>query len=197
MSGLLDTIKGAIGDSMVEQLSQQVGGQKDGVQRVIAAGLPMMLTALQKNARSESGAGALANALERDHDGGLLSQLGGLFGSSQQQNMGEKILGHVLGDKQGRVNQGLSQASGLGGQDVSKILASLAPVVMGALGQKKKQQGLGVNGLQELLNGERSQMKQQQPQLGALENMLDADGDGDVDLSDVLSKGSGLLKGFF
>jgi hypothetical protein len=30
-----------------------------------------------------------------------------------------------------------------------------------------------------------------------IESMLDSDGDGDVDMSDVLKKGSGLLGAFF
>jgi hypothetical protein len=33
--------------------------------------------------------------------------------------------------------------------------------------------------------------------MGMIEGMLDSDGDGDVDLGDILKKGSGLLSGFF
>ncbi len=197
MSGILDLIKSSVGEQLIDSMSKQAGGNKEGVQRAVAAALPMLLSALQKNSQSSEGANALANALDKDHDGGILGQMGGLLGQSSHQSMGEKILGHVLGGKQNRVNQGLAKASGLGGQDVGNILASLAPVVMGALGQAKREQGLDVSGLQDLLAGERNKVKQQQPQLGMLESLLDADGDGDLDVSDVMKKGSGLLKGFF
>lgn len=197
MSSILDVIKSSVGDQLIDSMSKQTGGNKEGVQRAVAAALPMLLSALQKNSKSNQGARELANALDKDHDGGILGQLGGLLGQSSHQSMGEKILGHVLGGSQNQVNQGLAKASGLGGQDVGRILATLAPVVMGALGQAKREKGLDAGGLQDLLAGERRKAKQQQPQLSMLESLLDADGDGDLDVSDVMKKGSGLLKGFF
>ena len=197
MSGIFDLIKNSIGDSVMNQVSQQIGGNKEGAQRAVAAAVPMLLSALQKNAQSESGAQSLANALEKDHDGGILGNLGSMFGQSQSQSMGEKILGHVLGGRQQNVSNQLSQATGMGGADVTKILASLAPVVMGAVGKAKKENNLGVSGLQNLLTQERQSIQKQQPNLNFLEKALDSDGDGDVDLSDVLKKGSGLLSGFF
>lgn len=197
MSGILDLIKNQVGNELVEKMTGQVSGNKEGVQRAVAAALPMLLSALQKNAQSTEGAKSLANALEKDHDGGILDQLGSMLGQGQVESMGDKILGHVLGSKQGQVNQGLAKATGMGGQDMSKILASLAPVVMGALGKTKREKGLDASGLQDFLTGERKQAQRKQPQLGMLEGLLDADGDGDLDISDVMKKGSGLLKGFF
>ncbi|WP_154222443.1 DUF937 domain-containing protein [Marinicella rhabdoformis] len=197
MSGILDLIKDQVGGELVEQMVGQVSGNKEGVQRAVAAALPMLVSALQKNAQSVQGANALANALEKDHDGGILDQLGSMLGQGKVESMGDKILGHVLGSKQGQVNQGLAKATGMGGQDMGKILASLAPVVMGALGKTKREKGLDASGLQDLLTNERGKAQQKQPQLGMLEGLLDADGDGDLDVSDFMKKGSGLLKGFF
>ncbi len=197
MSGILDLIKNSIGNQAVEQVGRQVGGNKDATQRAIAAAIPMLLSALQKNTKSRSGAESLANALERDHDGGILGNLGSVLGQSNNQSMGEKILGHVLGQRQQNVSNQLGKATGLGSADVGKILANLAPVVMGAVGKAKRENNLGVSGLQDLLSQERKTIKKQQPNLGFLEKALDGDGDGDVDLSDVLKQGSGLLAGFF
>ncbi len=197
MSGIFDLIKNSIGQQAVEQVSQQVGGNKDATQRAIAAAIPMLLSALQKNTKSRSGAESLANALDKDHDGGILGNLGSMFGQSRNQSMGEKILGHVLGGRQQNVSSQLGKATGLGGSDITKILANLAPVVMGAVGKAKRENNLGVSGLQDLLSQERKTIKKQQPNLSFLEKALDGDGDGDVDLSDILKQGSGLLSGFF
>ncbi len=197
MSGVLDLIKSSIGQQAADQVAQQVGGNQEATQRAIAAGIPLLLSALQKNAKSKSGAASLANALEKDHDGGVLGNLGALFGQSSYQSTGEQILGHVLGNRQNNVANQLGKATGLGSADVNKILANLAPVVLGAVGQAKKQNNLGVSGLQDLLKQERKSIKKQQPNLGFLEKALDSDGDGEVDLSDVLKQGSGLLSGFF
>lgn len=196
MSGILDLIKSNIGDGVMEQIAGQMGGDKGAVQKATAAALPALLGALQRNANSSQGAESLANALDRDHDGGVLANLGGLLGQSQSSSMGEKILSHVLGSKKDALSQQLGQMSGLDSQQAGGLLASLAPVVMGALGKAKKEQGLDASGLQNMLNAERSELEKQ-PQAGLLAGLLDADGDGDVDASDLLKKGSDLLGGFF
>ncbi len=197
MSGIFDLIKNSIGEQAVEQVAKNVGGNKQATQRAIAAAIPMLLSALQKNTKSRRGAESLANALEKDHDGGILNNLGSLLGQSSHQSTGERILGHVLGRRTDNVSNQLGKATGLGSADVTKILANLAPVVLGAVGQAKRQNNLGVSGLQDMLKQERKTIKKQQPNLSFLEKALDSDGDGDVDLSDVLKQGSGLLKGFF
>ena len=186
-----------MGQQAVEQVSKQVGGNSEMTQRAIAAAIPMLLSALQKNSKSQSGAESLARALDKDHDGGILGSLGSLLGQSSNQSAGEKILGHVLGGRRDNVANQLGKATGLGGADVTKILANLAPVVLGAVGKAKREHNLDVSGLQDLLKQERKSIKKQQPNLSFLEKALDGDGDGDVDLSDVLKQGSGLLKGFF
>lgn len=197
MSGIFDLIKSSLGQREVEQVSREVGGNQEATQRAIAAAIPLLLSALRKNTKSRSGAESLANALERDHDGGILGNLGSILGQSRNQSMGEKILGHVLGGRRDNVSTQLGKATGLGSADVTKILANLAPVVLGAVGKAKRENNLGVSGLQDLLKQERKTIKKQQPNLSFLEKALDGDGDGDVDLSDVLKQGSGLLKGFF
>ena len=197
MSGIFDLIKNNLGQQAVEQVTRQVGGNKDATQMAIAAAIPMLISALQKNTKSKSGAESLANALEKDHDGGILDNLGSLLGQSSTQSMGEKILGHVLGGNQGNVSNKLGKATGLGSADVTKILANLAPVVLGAVGKAKRENNLGASGLQDLLRQERKTIKKAQPNLSFLEKALDGDGDGDVDLSDILKQGGGLLGGLF
>ena len=197
MSSIFDLIKNNLGQQAVEQVTQQVGGNKEATQMAIAAAIPMLISALQKNTKSKSGAESLANALEKDHDGGILGNLGALLGQSSTQSMGEKILGHVLGGNQDNVSNKLGKATGLGSTDVTKILANLAPVVLGAVGKAKRENNLGASGLQDLLRQERKTIKKAQPNLSFLEKALDGDGDGDVDLSDILKQGGGLLGGFF
>ena len=166
MSGIFDLIKNSIGQQAIQAVTNQIGGNKDAGQRAVAAAIPMLLSALQKNSQSETGAQSLANALDKDHDGGILGSLGSMFGQSQNQSMGEKILGHVLGGRQQNVTSQLGQATGLGGSDITKILANLAPAVMGAVGQVKKQQNLDASGLQNLLSQERNSIQQKQTNLG-------------------------------
>jgi len=197
MSQIMDMITSQLGSGLMDQVASKIGGDRDNTQRAIAAALPLLLGALRRNAKSERGAASLNNALERDHDGGILGNLGGLLTSRDNQSVGGKILGHVLGSRQQNVSRQLGQASGLGSQNAGQLLSMLAPVVMGALGKAKRESSLDMSGLQDLLGSEQRQLRKRQPQMGALERMLDSDGDGDVDVKDMLSKGSGLLGAFF
>jgi hypothetical protein len=127
----------------------------------------------------------------------MLDNLSGLLGGSSMQD-GSKILGHVFGNKQNNMQQQLGRATGLGGQGAGDLMSMLAPMVMGALGKAKQNNNMGAGGLQDLLKQEQQTMQKRQPkQAGLIEGMLDSDGDGDVDLSDILKQGSGLLSGFF
>jgi len=197
MSGIMDMITQQLGGSMMQQMANKLGGNSDGVQRAAAAAVPMILAAIKRNASSRQGAESLNNALDKHSDGGILGNLGNLFGGSTRQD-GGKILGHVFGNKQDTIVQQLGKATGIGGKGAGDLMSMLAPMVMGALGKSKSQNNFGVSGLQDLLNQEHKSIQKRQPkQLGMIEGLLDSDGDGDVDLSDILKKGSGLLGGFF
>lgn len=200
MSGIMDMITQQLGSSMIEKMAGKFGGgNSDGVNRMIAAAVPMILSGLTKNAGSRQGAEALSSALDKGHNGGILDNLGSLFGgSSSQMRDGGKILGHVFGGRQDNIANSLGKAAGLGGQGAGDMMKMLAPLVMGALGKAKRDGGLGVSGLQDMLRQEQRSIQKQQPrQLSMIEKMLDSDGDGDVDMGDILKKGSGLLGAFF
>jgi len=197
MSGIMDMITQQMGSSMMQQMAQKIGGDSDGVKRAAATAVPMILAAIKRNASSQQGAESLANALNKHSDGGILGNLGGLFGGSSMQD-GSKILGHVFGNKQNTMAQQLGKATGIGGQGAGDLMSMLAPMVMGALGKAKQSGNLSVGGLQDMLAQEQQNIQRRQPkQLSMIESMLDSDGDGDVDMGDILKKGSGLLSGFF
>lgn len=197
MSGLMDMITQQMGSSMMQQMAQKIGGDSDGVKRAAATAVPMILAALKRNASSQQGAESLSKALNKHADGGILGNLGSLLGGSSMQD-GSKILGHVFGNKQSNMAQQLGKATGIGGQGAGDLMSMLAPMVMGALGKAKQSGNLSVGGLQDMLAQEQQSIQKRQPkQLGMIESMLDSDGDGDVDMGDILKKGSGLLSGFF
>lgn len=194
----MDMITQQMGSGMMQEIASKLGGDSDGIKRASAAAIPMILAALKRNASSREGAESLASALDKKHSGGgILDNLGGLLGGSSMQD-GSKILGHVFGNKQNNMAQQLGKATGIGGKGAGDLMSMLAPMVMGALGKAKQQGNIGVGGLQDLLNQEHQTIQKRQPkQLGMIEGMLDSDGDGDVDMGDILKAGSGLLSGFF
>ncbi|MCA9756076.1 MAG: DUF937 domain-containing protein [Candidatus Eisenbacteria bacterium] len=196
MSMIMDLLQQQLGGDAVKEMSRQVGADERATQNVLGAALPMLMGALARNAQS-GGAQSLLGALQRDHDGSVLDDVMGYLGKSDGAD-GSAILGHVLGAKQGRVEQGLAKTSGLDMGQVSKLLAMAAPLVLGALGKQQQQRGMDADGLSALLGGERQTLEQKAPaEMGLLGSLLDSDGDGDVDMQDIAKKGLGMLGGLF
>lgn len=193
MFSLQDLLGQQQGTEAVEQISQNVGAEPSMVNSAIQAALPMILGGLANNAATPQGAESLNGALERDHDGSLLGNLGGLgsliFGGQQaapppRQADAGGILGHIFGNNQGQVAEQVSNQSGLGVGQVAQILMMLAPIVMSYLGQKKQQENVGADGLGGLLGGllgggqAAAAPSSGNPMIDMASSMLDRDGDG-------------------
>ena len=105
------------------------------------------------------------------------------------------ILSHVLGNRQGQVENAIGKTSGLNASQISQILAIVAPIVMGYLGKEKKEQGLDASGLSSLLGGlVGGAAKTNQREMSTIEKLLDQNGDGNA-MDDVMNIGSKLLGG--
>lgn len=188
-------LQGAMGQQMVSGVVNQLGIENEQAKMAISAAVPLLLTALNKNANSGD-AQNIANALERDHDGSILDNLGGFLQGGNFSD-GANILNHVLGGKQAQVENAIGKTSGLNSGQIAQILAMLAPIVMGYLGKEKSQNGLDAGGLSSLLGGLVGGASQtNQREMGTIERLLDQDGDGDA-MDDVVDLGSKLLGGFF
>ena len=184
----------ALGGGTVSQISQAIGADEGTTSNAIQAALPMLVGGLARNAQSEDGASSLLNALNKDHDGSVLDNLGGLIAAaSGGGGAGAGILGHIFGGQQQRIEQGVSAASGMDMSKVGPLLMMLAPIVMGALGRANQQQGgMDTSSLAGLLGGAQNQMTAGSPMLGMLNNLLDRDGDGSA-IDDIM----GMAGSFF
>lgn len=191
---VLDLLKSQLSGDTLTQLASKINVDPQTAQSAISAALPTLLGALATNAAKPDGAAALNSALSQ-HTEGPLAKIQGASGASLLSE-GAKILGHVFGNKQQLATTAVAKSSGLDLAQVGALLAGVAPIVLGALGQKKKEENLDANSLASALAGEGQQAKA----TGFL-SFLDADGDGSI-MDDVLEKGgtllsSGALSGLF
>jgi len=197
MSSLLDTIMQQVQGGGIQQMSKSLGLGEADVTNVVSGAIPALMGSLIKETGSSDGATALLGALDRDHDGSILDDVAGFLGQSGSADAGAGILRHALGAKQSTVETALSKSTGVDAASAGKILAMLAPIVMGALGKAKNQQGLDVSGLTGLLDQERQTARQRSPQAAdMLSRLLDSDGDGDM-MDDVAKLGTSLLGSLF
>ena len=216
MSELTSKVFEQLDQSHIESIARQLGVDPAQASNAVQQALPLLMGGLARNASSPQGASALHSALERDHAGidigGLLgsvlgggsgggigdvlgSVLGGGNADSAGAGIGGAILGHIFGGRREQAARGLGQTSGLGNQGASQLLAMLAPLVMAALGNMTRKQGLDANGLSGILGQEHNRL-QQGSVGGLLSGVLDADGDGEVSIGEMLQAGAGLLGAF-
>ncbi|GAA3511498.1 DUF937 domain-containing protein [Aquimarina addita] len=209
MSGILDLLNSPMGQQIVSGVSGQTGQSTDKTGSVLSMALPVLMGAMQKNASTPEGASGLLSAISGKHSGGgILDNLGGLFGGGVEEsvtNDGAGILSHILGTKQTGVESAISQKSGVDSGSVSQILKVAAPILMGVLGKQASQNNVtDTNGLTSMLGGMLgggTGSKQQ----SLIESFLDADGDGSVldDVAGMVLGGNksggvgGLLGGLF
>jgi hypothetical protein len=177
-------------------LSRELGTDEAATQNALAAALPALLGALSRSGTSPDGARSLLVALDRDHDGSVLDDLLGALGGKRS-GSAEEILGHLLGARRGAVESQIGRQSGLDPASVGKILAAVAPLVMGALGRARRQGNWDADGLSRELGAERARAEEAVPgSFGIFEKLLDADGDGEIG-DDVTRVGTQLIASLF
>ena len=180
--------QGGQGAAGIASMLGALGGGQGGSQ---AGGLGDILGGLLGSSGNAAG-GGLAGAL-----GGLVgSVLGGgqSAGSTSASNAGD-LLATVFGNQgSARAAEGLGQSTGLGTHGAGNLLGMLLPIVMSFLSQRFLQGGNGTQQLDQALANERQQLNNQGAG-GALASLLDQNGDGKLDMNDLVKLGSSLLSG--
>ena len=190
----LEALLGLLQGQDIGNLASQVGGNEGETKNGVMAALPAMLAALGKNAGTEKGAEELNNALEKKHDGSILDNLSGYLSNPDLKD-GTGILNHLFGNQTSNVANAVSQSSGLDTNGSMKMLQMLAPILMGILGQQKKQNNLDAKGLGNLTSMLASNFGSEAGTSGIMEtvtNLLDANKDGNV-VDDIM----GMVGKFF
>jgi hypothetical protein len=153
----------------------------------------MLMGALKKQASNPETASGLFNAIQSKHDGSLLDNVMDIFGGGNVNadvvEDGDKILGHVLGEKKEVVAMALSKQNGLDMNSAMSILQMAAPIVMNMLGKQTKQtQVSNPTDLTNIIGNMIGGNQETEQQSSFIENLLDQDGDGSV-VDDLFNMG--------
>ena len=178
----LESLAGLLQGKDLSKLASQVGGSEGEVKNGIMAALPAMLAALNKNTGTEEGAKSLNQALETKHDGSVLNNLEGYLKNPDLKD-GAGIINHLFGAQTSNVAQAVSASSGLSQEGSVKMLQMMAPLVLGVLGQQKKENNLdakGVGNLTSMFASNLTSNKNVSGIMGTVTNMLDSNKDGNV-----------------
>lgn len=174
----------------LKKLSKSVNADESQVEQLTQLGVPVLLEALNRNASTPKGAAALADALDNHKDDNVSDLM--VFFDNVDTADGAKILQHVLSDKNDKVHNTLAKQTGMDTNQVAGLLSQLAPLLLGALGNQKKEQNLDASGVSVLTSSLTGMLGQSEKGglLGIAIQMLDADKDGSIvdDISNIIGK---------
>lgn len=200
MSNLMDLLQGQLGNGILDQLAGQMNGaNKDQTSAAANLAVTTLMNALTKNAATPQGLESLNNALEKNHDGSILNNvmdvLNGTSNDKSADGMG--ILSHLLGGNNiFNVVEMISKGSGVSRNNSMNMLIKMAPIVLGVLGQQKKQQRMQPANLMDFLSKSVQENQRAMPQQSLVTRILDRDGDGSA-MDEIASMGMSVLGNLF
>lgn len=178
MNAITQIITQQLGGTAARTIAQRFGVSETTANTAVQIGVPLILAALARNASQPQEAENLHQAVANDHDGSIFNNLTGYLQNPQSAN-GAGILGHVFGNQRPAIETNLAQATGMDQSSAGGLLETLAPLVMGSLGQAQQEKGLDASGLSDLLNNQQQQAQANAPDaMGMLSSILDRNQDG-------------------
>ena len=193
---LLDQLSQVVASQVAPQTARQTGLDQGLAEKMLPMAMSALMAGIKKNASSPEGANALAQALDK-HDGSLLNDIDKVASPDVLAD-GQNILAHILGGKRETTERALAKAGGIDQAQMSQLMAMAAPMVLGALGRAKREQGLDASALAGMVTEESVRAQKQAPEgLGGLMGFLDQDGDGDFKDELMEMAGKQIFGGLF
>lgn len=158
---IVNDLSGLFRSQALNEASAQLGESESSVMRGFEAASSAIVGAL-KTHLGQSGFMKQAYELITSplNDGGMLSNVRGFFsrGAAAMQNDGlsGRMLSMLFGGNQSTVAQGISESSGVRPSSASALMAAAAPMVLGVLGRRVKENHLDAAGLSSMLQNEGS-----------------------------------------
>ena len=127
---LLNLLMGTLAsDSSINSLSKKTGINASLITKLLPLAIPILLKELTKNAGREGGAASLLTALgQHTNTRSIPQQI-----DDVDEEDGQKIVAHILGNDSDRVVSALAQETGMEGAQVNRSLGALAPALMSML----------------------------------------------------------------
>ncbi len=180
MDNLSQGMMSSFSDEVIARVAQEAGVSPEMASKVLTQMAPAMTGAMAKNTKVTGEAQKLATVLDTKHDGSVFDNLQSISGTELEQD-GNKILGHVFGNKTEQVEEVIEKEAGTDKKSTMKMMATFAPLILGALGKEKNAAGIGGDALSSVLDMATGALsKDGAKSQGMIMSLLDLDNDGNV-----------------
>lgn len=164
---LLSYLKEQFTPAVVDQLSSELNESPANTLKAINGSLPVLLGGLTRRVQASGGASSIISYLDKeDYEATPLDvsqSVGEHTTNSQTTEAGQDFLDHLFDDKLARTTELISVYSGTKPQSVMAIMTRAAAVLMGILGRQEQENGLTAEGMETLLLGQATALRQALP----------------------------------
>ena len=134
---ITDLLTGGLGSKAITAVANLLGVSETKAKWIIAAAVPLMIAALNYNAKKKDQEESISNALDKHKDVDI-AQL-----SEGPSADGEKIVSNIFGKNTADVTENIAEKTGFSTAQIGGVLATLAPFVLSYLGKQKQSSGTG------------------------------------------------------
>ncbi|MBP6981663.1 DUF937 domain-containing protein [Candidatus Gracilibacteria bacterium] len=175
------------------KIANSLGIESGTAQKLIALGIPLLIQQIHKNAQTPEGVEALEKALNNHTK--AKTNIEEII-SPVNLAEGKKIINHILGNETESTTAELAKKVGVSEAQVTGLLAELAPLLMGIIGEKRVSSKLDTTGLIKLLSKTIGTTSEKSVLSSLTISLLDKNGDGKVQ-DDIIRIGINWLKNRF
>lgn len=131
-----------------KQLADRAGVDTSDFAKIASIGLPLLLQGINKNNQSSSGLESFNQALTQHQTRNSYDNLN-QFTQNVDTEDGDKIVGHVFSGQKDSISSSLADRLGVSPDTVKRTLAVLAPIALKYLADKKRENNLDAQGVQQ------------------------------------------------
>ena len=142
-----------------------------------------LVTGLFRNTQKEEWLDELNRAIQKDHDGSLFDDITSLVTKGDE---GNKIVWHILWSKQNVIAELIAKKLNISAEQANSLLSFVAPMVMWYLWKATNATGGDATALKKIIQDEEQELTKESNTPSIVLNLLDKDGDGDVDIHDFI-----------
>lgn len=161
-SSMLDSLMSLAGPQIMSALAGRLGESEAKVGDGLKTAAGALLAGVATRSTDSNFISQIFSLVTGSGASGVLGNLAGLASSGPSGaagELGQKLLGLVLGGQQSAVTSAIAAASGLKASSAQGLLGMAAPLVAGFLGKQVSTGGLNASSFASLLGGEASALK--------------------------------------
>jgi hypothetical protein len=156
MESMVGMLMSHLSGDNLSMIGKLVGGDSNSAKSILSTAVPLLMGVMANTAAKPGGADTLARMTEGGKLDSVVDNTGGYLQNPDVAG-GTNILSSLLGGQQGTVVAMIAQKTGFSTESIGKVLAVVAPLVVGFVGKMMRQQNMDTSALTSFL-GEQSKM---------------------------------------